>query len=320
MIKRLFITVFILLLQYVSLTSFSQKLSRQWIGISSATPSSSEIKLISSDITYSTIEINTKGFWKTSIRQVDGKTEYKAYSENSTPLLIPGAPDLEKLTASLIIPDLARMQVSILEEEYVDFPGISVIPSKGNLTRDIDPETVPYEYGREYAVNAFFPGVIAELRKPHIIRDVRGQTVVIYPFRYNPVEKVLRVYTRLVLGVKSVGEDGENVFTGRGEEGNDGQEDYKTVRAFNGIYERNFLNYDEFRGASRYTPLEEDGKMLIISYGSFMSAMQDFVNWKNMSGIPTEIVNVSSIGTTAAQIKTYVANYYNTNGLTYLLS
>jgi hypothetical protein len=59
--------------------------------------------------------------------------------------------------------------------------------------------------------------------------------------------------------------------------------------------------------------------MLVISYSSFMADMQDFVDWKNMSGIPTEMVDVSSIGSTAAAIKTYVANYYNTNGLTYLL-
>jgi hypothetical protein len=162
-----------------------------------------------------------------------------------------------------------------------------------------------------------------------------------YFFRYNPVSKILRVYKRLVIEIKAVGDDGENPLTeegkrGRGEEGKrrrgeegkrrrgeEGKrrrgEEETIVRAFEGIYERNFLNYNEYRGGTRYTPLEEDGNMLIISYGSFMTDMQDFVRWKNMEGIPTVMVNVSSIGTTAAQIKTYVANYYNTNGLTYLL-
>ncbi|MBK6934662.1 MAG: hypothetical protein IPH17_06265 [Bacteroidales bacterium] len=59
--------------------------------------------------------------------------------------------------------------------------------------------------------------------------------------------------------------------------------------------------------------------MLIISYSSFISAMQPFIEWKITKGIPCEIVDVSTIGNNATSIKDYVTNYYNTNGLTYLL-
>ncbi|MFO7613046.1 MAG: C25 family cysteine peptidase, partial [Bacteroidales bacterium] len=286
--------------------------NRTWMTLTSSEPAEAEIILQYSDIETSRVEFQVGGFWREHIRNMEGVAEEKMYLSNSTPMLIKGAPDLDKLTISLIIPDRSKMQVFIIEEEYVDIPDIHIIPSKGNLTRDINPADVPYEYGREYRADAFFPGVAAELRTPHIIRDVRGQVMVIYPFRYNPVQKILRVYTRLVVEVKAVGDDGENLLTVR-------REDVKTVRAFEGIYERRFLNYNEYRSASRYVPLEEDGNMLVISYGAFMADMQDFVDWKNMSGIPTEIVDVSSIGTTASQIKTYVANYYNTSGLTFLL-
>ncbi len=286
--------------------------AKSWVGFTSPEPVSSEINLLYSDTEISRFEIITSGFWKEIIRTTNGNPEIKISAVNSTPLLIKGAPDLEKLTASLAIPDLARMQVSVTGEEFTDFEGIYIIPSKGNLTRDINPDDIPYEYGSEYETDAFLPGVITELRTPHIIRDVRGQVVVIYPFRYNPVRKILRVYTRLVIEVKVAGQDGENPMTVRREEG-------KTVRVFEGIYERNFINYPQYKNASRYVPLEDDGNMLIISYGPFMADMQDFADWKNMSGIPTEIVNVSTIGSGSAAIKTYVANYYNTNGLTFLL-
>jgi hypothetical protein len=302
----------LLFIAFVHPVSGQVESENTWVKINSARPAPPEINLLYSDIETSRVEVILHGFWKENIRNVDGVRELKISDNNTTPILIKGAPDLNKLTVSLIIPDRARMQVSLKEEEYIDFPGIHIIPSKGNLTRDIDPDDIPYEYGREYKTDAFFPVVAAELRAPHIIRDIRGQVVVIYPFRYNPVQKVLRVYTRMVVEIKAVGEDGENVRTA-------GREDDKTVRAFNGIYERNFLNFADYGSASRYIPLEEDGNMLIISYGSFMAGMQDFINWKNMSGIPTEIVNVSTVGSTAAAIKSYVANYYNTNGLTYLL-
>jgi hypothetical protein len=268
--------------------------------------------VVYSDIETSRLEISLPGYWQQNVRNINGTNEIKAFALNSSPILVKGAPDIDKLTASLIIPDRARMEIHVIEEEYTEFHDIYIIPSKGNFSRDIDPDDVPYLYGDVFSKDAFYPTTVAELRPPYIIRDVRGQVAVIYPFRYNPVKNVLRVYTRLVLDVHTGEGIGENALTVR-------QEDGTTVRAFEGIYERNFLNYDEYRGASRYTPLEEDGNMLIISNGSFMSDMQDFVEWKNMSGIPTEMVDVSTIGSSSSDIKTCVSNYYTNNGLTYLL-
>lgn len=294
--------------------------AKSWVEITSAIPAASQINLLNSDTETTRLEIITTGFWEEHIKITNGHPEIKPSTGNSTPLLIKGAPDLEKLTASLAIPDLARMQVSVTGEEFTDFEGVYIIPSKGNLTRDINPDDIPYEYGSEYLTDAFFPAVISELRTPHIIRDVRGQVVVIYPFRYNPVRKILRVYTRLVIEVKVAGQAGENPMTVRREEGKGGKgEEGIRNRTFEGIYDRNFINYHQYKNASRYVPLEDDGNMLIISYGPYMADMQDFADWKNMSGIPTEIVNVSTIGSNSAAIKAYVANYYNTSGLTFLL-
>lgn len=286
--------------------------NKYWFGITSPAPIPSLVNLISSDIESSRIEIITGGFWKETFSNSPKGSECRIYTETSTPLMVRGAPDLFKVTASVVIPDKARMKVRIIEEEFTDLNDISIIPSKGNLSRDVDPDTIAFEYGREYLTDAFFPGATVELRSPHIIRDVRGQTVVFYPFRYNPVRKILRVYTRLVVEIINTGESGENILVRQ-------TDDEKQVRAFEGIYSRNFINYPQYHNASRYIPLEEDGNMLIISYASFMDEMQPFVDWKNNSGIPAEIVDVATTGSTPASIKEYVANYYNTKGLTYLL-
>ena len=56
------------------------------------------------------------------------------------PNLEEGAPDLPKMAQSIIIPDLAHMELSILEADFIDFPLDNIISSKGNLTRNIDPE------------------------------------------------------------------------------------------------------------------------------------------------------------------------------------
>ena len=49
-----------------------------------------------------------------------------------------------------------------------------------------------------------------------------------------------------------------------------------------------------------------------------MTAMTDFINWKKTIGIAVEMVDVATLGNAAA-IKTYIANYYNTHNLAYVL-
>ena len=54
------------------------------------------------------------------------------------------------------------------------------------------------------------------------------------------------------------------------------------------IYSSHFLNYLSYQ--SRYTPIPEDGEMLVICYDNFVSAMQPLVDWKNQKGLKTTIV------------------------------
>lgn len=68
-----------------------------------------------------------------------------------------------------------------------------------------------------------------------------------------------------------------------------------------------------------YTPLGEYGNLLIICYGPFMNAMQPYVKWKRAEGYQTVMMNKDSVGSTSAQIRTFIANYYNTSGLTHVL-
>lgn len=241
---------------------------------------------------------------------VNGERFHTIDLEQSVPLMVAGAPEVRVLANSLIIPDDGVMEVEVLSSSYQDFYDINLIPSKGNLTRDVNPSEIPYHKGAAYTTNRFYPGTLAQLRDPYILRDFRGQTVVTQPFQYNPVTRVLRVYYEITLQVSKTGSGGLNPF-------DRGSVTQEPVEEFMHLYNRHFLNFGAL--GINYTPVGEDGKMLIISDGAFMPHMSDFVLWKNQKGIPCEIVNVSTIGTTSAAIKTYVTNYYNTNGLTYLL-
>lgn len=228
---------------------------------------------------------------------------------NTIPVLKKGVPDLPKFSSSLIIPDNSLMKVKIISYEYTDIKNIEIAPSKGNISRQTKPENIPFEYGKAYNENKFFPENIAVLNDPYIMRDVRGQAVQITPFQYNPVTKTLRVYSNVKVKVYAQGIGGKNIF-------NRTKNTTSTSKEYNKIYKRQFINYQTI---SKYTSLEEEGNMLIISYDDFMPEMQALALWKNTIGRPTELVALSEIGTTAAQIKTFVTEYYNTHGLTYLL-
>ena len=220
-----------------------------------------------------------------------------------------GAPEISKMTAAVVIPDNAKMKVEVVGSTYTDIENVSIAPSKGNLTRDINPADVPYVYGKDYSRNAFYPGNLTELSKPYIARDLRGQTISVYPFQYNPVTKVLRVYSDITVKVSNTGQEGENTLNRT-----------KPIKKdrFDSVYSRHFVNYTT-EATLEYTPVNDPfGNYLIVSYGDFMDEMAPFVTWKQSVGYNVTMVDYATIGSSAA-LKTYVANFYNTNGLTYLL-
>lgn len=231
-------------------------------------------------------------------------------TDKGTPILKKGFPDLPKLTTSVIIPNDKEMQVTVTGSHFTDYGNVRVAPSKGTLLRTIDPSMVSYEYGSSYQENKFFPEKLAELREPYILRDFRGQTIIVYPYQYNPVTQTLRVYSDITVSVSPKGSGtGINVLNTATNSG-------KVSAEFGHVYSNHFINYNN---GTRYEPLAEEGNMLIISYGSFMNAMQPFIDWKIQKGIKTEMVDVATIGNNKTAIKDYVLNYYNTKGLTFLL-
>ncbi len=282
-------------------------MAAEWVGLTSDTPAAPEKGVISSNIETTVLEFNIPGYWQDEII-VNGQAATVINIEDGTPLLQAAAPELLKLTASLIIPDNAQMQVDILDAEFIDFENVSIPPSKGNFTRDIDPATVPYVYGPVYQRDAFFPENIADLGSPYIVRDFRGQAVWAHPFQYNPITKTLRVYHHIELGVTVAGEGQVNVLDRR-------EPLTAMVKEFNSIYEHHFDNWS----MERYDILGEEGNMLIVCYDNFMDAMAPFVEWKNLKGIPTEIVALSEIGSNSGAINTFVSDYYENEGLAFLL-
>lgn len=281
----------------------------EWRYLNEKFQKKSDLELLQSSEKEIIVQFKLNGYGLEKVETPRG-TAYVLLQEKGSPIQKKGAPDLWKLSKSVIIPDFADTEIEIIESDYTEIKNIEIAPSKGVITRNVDPKDVPYEYGIEYKTNAFFPSVVSQIAEPYIIRDFRGQTIHFQPYQYNPVSKTLRVHNSITIRVKSLSTKGVNTLT---------RTKSTIVRdnVFESIYQNHFLNYADKVDLKAVLP-ENGGKMLIVTYDNFASQMQPFVDWKNSIGIQTEMVNYSTIGSSAA-LKTYVQNYYNTNGLTYLL-
>lgn len=278
-----------------------------WVTISDNTTNESNIQLVNSNISQTTLSFNLSGFWYNEVETELG-TAWNINVDGSAKRLQYGKPALPLFATSVVIPANAKMKVDVVSSNFVEYQDILIAPSKGNFDRTIDPSSVPYEFGSQYNRNEFFPIKTTTMRQPYIIRDIRGQTVLINPFVYNPVTKVLRVYYEITLNISENGTSTINTLSTNTPD--------KIDESFSKIYKRHFINYQE--SANRYDPVSEQGNMLIISYGDFMDEMAPFIEWKTKTGTPVEIIDVAEIGN-ATQIKTYISDYYNNNGLTFVL-
>jgi hypothetical protein len=258
------------------------------------------VKLIESTPNESVIRIDVSEF---SQKPVNG--EFIITSPYGVSLNKKGCPDLPKFPVSLVVPKGAQMSYQILSSKYTDYPNINIAPSKGTVSRQFNISDIPYTKGKVYNKNAFFPANIVECDQGYFLRDVQGQAMSFQPFQYNPVTKTLRVYTELTVRVFNLNAGKSAITLPSNVDPN-----------FMAIYQSQFLNASQLPNTA---PLAEGGKMLIICNDAYMSAMTPFVNWKKQIGIPTTIVPISAVGNTTASIKSYVTNYYNTNGISYLL-
>jgi hypothetical protein len=299
---RQWICVLSLVLLFTSIAG-----AEEWVQLTAATtPVAVQVMTQSPQSTILTSTIN--GFDKANFT-INNEYFSLATLEGEALTWQAGYPELPRLHRSLIIPDDALMAVRLVASEYRDVPNVKIAPSKGHLSRSVDPASVPYSFASVYQKDAFWPEEVVSLAEPYIMRDFRGQVVQIAPFQYNPVTHTLRVYTSLTIEVYQVGRGGENVFTRI-------RPLDRIVPEFRQMYAQHFVNFN----ALDYTMVDEVGPMLVIANSAFMANVQPLVNWKRQKGIPTTLVNVSTIGNTSTAIKNYITTQYNSPaGLAYVL-
>jgi hypothetical protein len=76
--------------------------------------------LVYSDKVETVIEFELDGFHLTNVNAPVPKSKIVGIPRSGR-ISIAGAPDLVQLSAPIIIPDLANMEIEIIDSEYIDF-------------------------------------------------------------------------------------------------------------------------------------------------------------------------------------------------------
>ena len=292
-------TLFVLLTLLLASTGFAQQ--------------APTVKLVSSSENKVVVNVQLNGFTADRVKTPTGE-QFVINVPKMASMLEAGAPDLPTLPVPVLIGDRAEMKVTVTDAQYTDYTNMDIVPSKGNFSRQINPDDVPYTYGEMYQQNAFWPAEQARLEAPYILRDFRGQNIMVRPFAYNPATRTLRVFDNLTIEMVKVSDNGENQKTAR--RSGTIKMDPETQHA----YGRRFINFAE--AGAKYPFLTDRGEMLVICADEFMEGMQPFVEWKNESGRPTTMVSVTEVGGNNTDvIKNYINNLYNDpdHNLTYVL-
>ncbi len=263
-----------------------------------------DVNVVSSSEQRVVIEYSFGSFDRNPV-EIDGQTMFRLGLEKESRTYTAGEPELPKITRSIAIGDDARMEAKVISSDYTDYQ-MAIAPSRGAISRSVDPATVPYTFSSIYRQNAFYPGDMVKLGEPYIMRDVRGIVVNAYPFAYNPATQTLRVYHSMTIAIDRVGMDDRNVKV---------REHAGINPYFKAIYEGQFINFTP----PRYDAVDELGNhMLVICYDNFMDAIQPYVDWKTQKGFLVDLIPISEVGSDEDNVLDYIQEYYDENDLTFV--
>ncbi len=259
-------------------------------------------KVIKTEANSVTVEYTFSGLNQMPVT-INGKTYQKVYANDCVPVLNAGFPQLLRSSVSLAIPNNAVPKLEIISTVFSTINNISIAPSKGSLTRNINPEEIPYTFGSVYQQNAFYPASAVAINSTYLLRDQKGVSLSVFPVLANPVTNVARVINSVVFKISYTSAKGQKInFTLPEFTSNEEKE----------IMNERFLNLPAIQANAKvqYTPMNEYGDMLVICHPAFLTNVQPLVDWKNQKGIKTELVSSATSGTTGAAVKSYIQTYY----------
>nr|NQU89992.1 T9SS type A sorting domain-containing protein [Bacteroidota bacterium] len=164
-----------------------------------------------------------------------------------------------------------------------------------------------YDRGFYQRTNVYPEKVICT-DNPEIWRDVMISGLHITPFKYHPKTRQLEVITNMRIEITFDGFNKQTtVFVPK-----------EVTPMFYNLYEKTILNFESLSLTKtlRATP---GIKYLVVTNTEALQAIEPLVSWKNEQGYRTEVRAIEPGFETPQQIKDYVFELYESDGLEYVL-
>jgi len=183
-----------------------------------------------------------------------------------------GWAELPFITTALQLGNMKNYDIKFIDGEYIDLRfNNPLLPSRGVIYRDQNPSEIPYQIDPESIVDRFYPSGEMEMVDPYIVKDVRGTTVIAYPFRYNAAKKTLRVYRTMTIQLVENMDVPVNPLT---------VSQQVPLLEMIGVYQSAFINYK----APDDLTIADNGEILVITTARDEAAMQPYIDWKMEKG------------------------------------
>ncbi len=244
-------------------------------------------------------ELNfTLGNYDLTSVTIDNINYTKLIFEGTVFTRLNGFAELPFLNASVVLSGNKNVTLNVIEGDYVEYSlSDPMLPSRGVIYRDQDPSTIPYQISPSSMRDEWYPQQLASNTSPYILKDLRGTTVYVYPFRYNAVQNVLRVYKNLTVQLIENDSPVVNPLS---------KQPQKILRELDGLYRTVFINYKQ---TLEDLTIGEFGDILVICTNRDETAIQPYIDWKKDKGynVFEEVVS------TGTNVKTLIQNDYNAN-------
>jgi len=216
-----------------------------------------------------------------------------------------GEPELPFRQVLVPIPNGPRLgALGVTTEPVTVLENVTVIPagapqpdcgSGPGLPRTCDPKA--------YAEDRLFPAQVARLADEVVVRGQRFLVIEIAPVQYNPADRTVVAQRHVAVRVSLDGPVDQ------------GAEQLKLRRA------------KPFFATALDAPLPVDAftnptgvEYLVIAHDTMLASVEPLATWKRLGGLTVEVVPISAVGATSAQIKSYLQARYNADpDLTYVL-
>ncbi|MBF0410663.1 MAG: hypothetical protein HQM10_25185 [Candidatus Riflebacteria bacterium] len=231
------------------------------------------------------VKINTENPAMRAIKI--GQTDaFELFVPETSPTFNKDCPEVPQMSKFFMLPSEKDPEIVITGKkvETITLKGV-LKPSKGSLSRDVNPDDIPFTFGKVYNKDEWYPSdqELLKAGKPFIFRDVRGSRVTFHPVQFNPVKKQLRFYRELTFKVIYSDKTVVNPKKSRS----------VISKTYEPIYRKYFLN---FQDASKRLPrLNENGRLVIVSADDLYDATLPLVVWKKKCGMDAAIYKLSDI-------------------------